>query len=136
MPAMATHNLDNEADKTDTPHVRLCHLLLRHALRNDVDLVEIEESSTSDNMSEARARIRGEWQPFMSFPHPVFRLLLDHFTSMADFGRPTRDGTGTLRVYLGERTASIGLSVIKSPEGIAHVTLTLDGVAHHAAGQR
>ena len=115
------HNIDGEADRTERPHVRLCHRILREALAQHFETVEI---STPDGLTAVgRAQVGAEWQDFMAFPLPAYQGLIAHFRQMAAFTPGQAEGDGDIQVHLRGRDASVRLTIRRTNRGADDVLL-------------
>jgi len=105
-----------DIDDTDRvpPHVRLCHKILRDGLSAGFTAVELAQPSGS--FPTARARLKAEWKPFMTFPVAVYTSLVERFKEMAG-------PNATIPVRLAGRDASVTLNVQRNEQGSEDLVL-------------
>ena len=116
---MQRHVIDDS--KVGRPHVRLCHEILREGLSQGFKSIVFDAAGGA--VPSARALHAGVWQVFMSFPPPVYDMLVGHLRSMAGLGEEEGNAGGTIQVTLGGKPSSVAVTVRRDEDGLVELAL-------------
>jgi len=116
-------NVFHDIDDTDQirPHMRLCHLILREGLENEI--AEVASTPESTGALAARSKMGDSWKSFMEFTPPQYSTLVDYFKQMAEVSPELFDAEGNILVRLAGRDATIRLRIRRDEGGRDELSL-------------